>query len=58
MRDTQNRVFSFTGEKCLRITNHFFVRLLFCGSINDAISVLGDCHVLSDQVICFESSDG
>ena len=34
----------------------FFFRLLFSGSINDVILVLGDCHVLLDQGICFESS--
>ena len=33
----------------------FFFRLLFSGSINDVILVLGDCHVLLDQGICFES---
>ena len=27
----------------------FFLRLLFSGSINDVILVLGDCHVLLDQ---------
>ena len=27
----------------------FFFRLLFSGSINDVILVLGDCHVLLDQ---------
>ena len=27
----------------------FFFRLLFFGSINDVILVLGDCHVLLDQ---------
>ena len=26
-----------------------FFRLLFSGSINDVILVLGDCHVLLDQ---------
>ena len=31
-------------------------RLFFSGSINDVILVLGDCHVLLDQGICFESS--
>ena len=34
----------------------FFFRLLFSGSINDVILVLGDCYVLLDQEICFESS--
>ena len=34
----------------------FFFRLLFSGRINDVILVLGDCHVLLDQGICFESS--
>ena len=33
-----------------------FFGLLFSGSINDVILVLGDCHVLLDQGICFESS--
>ena len=33
-----------------------FFRLLFSGTINDVIFVLGDCHVLLDQGICFESS--
>ena len=32
----------------------FFLRLLFSGSINDVILVLGDCFVLLDQGICFE----
>ena len=27
----------------------FFFRLLFSGSINDIILVLGDCHVLLNQ---------
>ena len=34
----------------------FFFRLLFSGSINDVSLVFGDCHVLLDQRICFESS--